>query len=123
MPYWHLLMLLPWIVLLLLFVPRLEALTDVVPVLPMPMPISVVAVEFPTMLRLRIVLSCAPSEPLLCSQTTAEVVPVLASLIVRLRVVPTPLRAPLRVTRSAALRRMKPPAGAVVLVIVRAVPV
>src|SRR5262245_65307924 len=123
MPYWHLLMLLFWMMFELLFVPRLVALTEVVPVPPMPMPMRVVVLALPTMLMLRIVLLVAPSVPLLCSQMTADVVPVFDSLIVRLRVVPLPLIAPLMRTRSAAFRRMNPPVGAVVLVMTRAVPV
>src|SRR4029079_9571297 len=120
MPYCALLMLLFWIVLALLFVPRLVALT-VAP--PMPMPMSVVAVLLPATFRFLIVFEGAPSVPLLWSHTTAVVVAVDPSLSVRLRSVPTPPSDPSMVTRSAALRRRNPPDGVTVLVIVRAAPV
>src|SRR5262245_22367649 len=120
MPYCALLMLLFWIVLELLFDPRLEAETVE---LPSPMPMSVVAVLLPATFRFLIVLLVAPSAPLLWSHTTAVVVAVEPSLIVRLRSVPTPPSDPSIVTRSAAFRRTKPPEGVTVLVIVRAAPV
>ena len=113
-------MLLFWIVFVLLLVPRLDRLTEAVPVVPIPIPINVVVLALPTMLQFLTVLLVAPSVPFDCSQTTADVAPVFASVIVRLRSVPVPPIEPSIVTRSAALSRIKPPDGAVVLVINRA---
>ena len=109
-----------WIVLRLLFDPRLDVLTVE---LPAPMPNSVVVFAWPTTFKFLIVSLEAPSVPLLCSQITAPVVDVDESVIVRLRSVPVPLIEPSIVTRSAAFSRMNPLTGAVVLVMDRAAPV
>ena len=116
MPYCTLLMLLLWIRFPLLPVPVLAVPTVA---LPEPMPISVVVLLFPATFRFLTVLLVAPSDPLLCSQMTAVLVPVAVRFTVRLRSLPVPFREPSIVIRSAAFRRMNPPVGAVVLVIVR----
>src|SRR2546423_8068374 len=106
MPNCVLLRLLFWMVLLLLFVPVLDVL---IVLLPEPMPNNVCVLPLPATFRFLIVLLVAPSVPLLCIQTTADDVPVLVLVIVRLRSVPVPPIEPSIVTRSAAFKRINAP--------------
>ena len=106
------------IVFALLFVPRLERLTVE---LPIPIPNSVVVLLLPTTLRFFIELPLAEFGDAVCSHTTAPVVLVLVSEMVMLRSVPVPPLEPSMVTFEVPFRRMKPPVGAVVLVIRRGV--
>src|SRR2546421_2711513 len=106
MPNCVLLTLLFWMVLLLLFVPVLDVL---IVLLPEPMPNNVCVLPLPATFRFLIVLVVAPSVLLLCIQTTAEDVPALLLVMVRLRSVPAPPIEPSSVTLSAAFRRMSAP--------------
>src|ERR1043166_624163 len=101
MPYWVLLMLLFWNVLLLLPVPRLVTLI-VVP--PEPTPNNVVVLLLPTRLRFFTTLFVAASAPaVVCNQMTADDVPVLVFVIVMSRD-DVPLLEPSIVTQSEPFR-------------------
>src|SRR6266851_1757848 len=95
------------ILLLLLPVPKLEML---IVLLPDPIPTNVPVSPLPTTFRFWILLLVAPFEPRLCTHMTADAVPLLVLVMVRLWSAPfTPPMEPSMVTRSAAFKRINAP--------------